>query len=127
MPETVRRLVQKRSASDATVGVDASEGEPPDSFCPGTHSLQADGKVVGIAQRVRQDVALTAGLVVVRDHDAVAAVLSPVYDALGVPFDPASVGSVARAGGTVDGLLDALETELVGPRSVTSRGHIRDT
>jgi len=111
----------------ATVGVDASEGEPPDSFCPGTHSLQADGKLVGIAQRVRQDVALTAGLVVVRDHDTAAAVLSPVYDALGVSFDPDSVGSVARAGGTGDGLLDALETELVGPRSVTSRGYIRDT
>ncbi|MDS0261624.1 lipoate--protein ligase family protein [Haloarcula sp. S1CR25-12] len=97
-----------------TVGVDASEGEPPDSFCPGAHSLQATGKLVGIAQRVRQDVALTAGVVVVRDHAAIAAVLDPVYDALGVPFDPDSVGSVVRAGGDSDGLLDALETELAG-------------
>ena len=111
----------------AGVGVDASEGEPPNSFCPGTHSLRADGKLAGIAQRVRQDVALTAGIVVVRDHDAVGEVLAPVYDALGVPFTPGSVGSVARAGGDPDLLADALVAELVGARRVTARERIRDT
>lgn len=95
-----------------TVGVDASEGEPPDSFCPGTHSLRADGKLAGLAQRVRQDAALTAGVVVVRDHGAIADVLEPVYDALGVPFDPDTVGSVASAGGDTDAVLDALAAEL---------------
>lgn len=108
----------------AAVGVQASEGEPADSFCPGTHSLQADGKLVGLAQRVRQDVALTAGIVVVADHEALAAVLAPVYDALAVPFDPGSVGSVARAGGDPDGVLDALERELVGDRDVTGRDRV---
>ena len=79
-------------------GVDAERGEPPDSFCPGSHSLQVDdGKVVGVAQRVRQDVAVVAGVVVVSDAAAIAGVLEPVYEALGVPFDPASVGSVATA------------------------------
>ncbi|WP_254279718.1 lipoate--protein ligase family protein [Haloarcula marina] len=107
----------------AALGVDAREGEPPDAFCPGTHSLQADGKVVGLAQRVHRTAALTAGIVVVRDHDALAAVLAPVYDALGVPFDPNSVGSVARAGGPADPetVVDALETALVGGRTVTAR------
>ncbi|QIO21598.1 lipoate--protein ligase family protein [Haloarcula sp. JP-L23] len=107
----------------ATVGVDAAEGEPPDSFCPGTHSLQADGKVAGLAQRVRRQVALTAGIVVVSDHEAIAAVLDPVYDALGVPFDPDSVGSVSRAGGRGDPaeVVDALERALVGERSVSER------
>ncbi|MBX0295623.1 lipoyl protein ligase domain-containing protein [Haloarcula nitratireducens] len=107
----------------ADVGVEAREGEPPDSFCPGTHSLQADGKLVGVAQRVRQRVALTAGIVVVRDHAAIAAVLDPVYDALDVPFDPDSVGSVARAGGVGDSeaVVAALERELVGDRGVTAR------
>ncbi|WP_135305788.1 lipoate--protein ligase family protein [Haloarcula amylovorans] len=107
----------------AEVGVEAREGEPPDSFCPGTHSLQADGKLVGLAQRVRSDVALTAGIVVVRDHAAIAAVLDPVYDALGVPFDPESVGSVARAGGVGDSetVVDVIERELVAGRTVTAR------
>lgn len=83
-------------------GVTAREGEPADSFCPGTHSLQADGKLAGLAQRVRSDVAITAGVVVVRDHDVVRDVLAPVYDALGVPFDPETVGSVVAAGGPAD-------------------------
>ncbi|MDS0281955.1 lipoate--protein ligase family protein [Haloarcula onubensis] len=111
----------------AAVGVAARDGEPPDSFCPGAHSLQADGKLVGIAQRVHRDAALTAGVVVVRDHDAIGDVLAPVYEALAVPFDPASVGSVARAGGDTAGLVDALATELVGSRPVTARDRIRDT
>ncbi|MBV0924393.1 lipoate--protein ligase family protein [Halomicroarcula limicola] len=107
----------------AEVGIEARDGEPPDSFCPGTNSLQADGKLVGLAQRVRQDVALTAGIVVVRDHAAIAAVLDPVYDALGVPFAPDSVGSIARAGGVGDSeaVVDAVERELVGDRTVTVR------
>jgi lipoate-protein ligase A len=86
----------------ANVGVDATDGEPPDSFCPGTHSLQAGGKLAGLAQRVRSDVAITAAVVLVADHAAVARALAPVYDALGVPFDPDSVGSVALAGGPSD-------------------------
>ena len=109
------------------VAVDASEGEPTNSFCPGAHSLRAAGKLVGIAQRVREDVALTAGIVVVRDHEAIADVLAPVYDALGVPFDPDSVGSVVRAGGDPAGLVDALAAELVGSRTVTARDSIRET
>jgi len=109
------------------VAVDASEGEPTNSFCPGAHSLRAAGKLVGIAQRVREDVALTAGIVVVRDHEAIADVLAPVYDALGVPFDPDSVGSVVRAGGDPTGLVDALAAELVGSRTVAARDSIRET
>lgn len=109
-PDADRTAIQSRyeaatervSRALASVGVDATDGEPSNSFCPGTHSLQADGKLVGLAQRVRSDVAITAGVVLVADHDAVARVLAPVYDALGVPFDPDSVGSVARAGGPAD-------------------------
>ena len=84
------------------LGVDVWEGEPDRSFCPGSHSLSADGKLAGLAQRVRRDVALTSGIVVVRDDEAIAEVLAPVYDALDVPFDPSTVGSVAAAGGPSD-------------------------
>lgn len=117
--DTVRRAL-------AAVGVDAREGEPPDSFCPGTHSLQASGKLVGLAQRAQREVALTAGIVVVCDHDEIGAVLEPVYEALGVPFDPETVGSVARAGGPSDPqpVIDALEDALVGERTVTETERI---
>jgi len=85
------------------LGADVTAGEPPASFCPGDHSVRVagGGKLSGIAQRVRADAALVAGCVLVAPSDAraVAAVSDPVYDALGVPFDPETVGCVAAAGG----------------------------
>ncbi|ELZ53446.1 MULTISPECIES: lipoate--protein ligase family protein [Halorubrum] len=101
------------------LGADVVRGEPPESFCPGDHSLrvaggrdpagsdaeaECGGKVAGLAQRVRADAALVAGVLVVSaaDPEAIAGVTEPVYEALGVPFDPGSVGSVADAGGPDD-------------------------
>jgi lipoate-protein ligase A len=101
------------------LGVDARPGEPPDSFCPGAHSIQCDGKLVGIAQRVRQDAALVSGIVVVESESEIAEVLTPVYDALGVAFDPASVGSVAGAGGPAEPgrVVRVVESAFVGTRA----------
>lgn len=100
----------------ADCGIEAERGEPPESFCPGAHSLSTDGKVVGIAQRVTGRAALVSGILVVADREEIAGVLSPVYDALSIPFDPDSVGSVARAGGPSDPerVARALEGRLVG-------------
>lgn len=88
------------------LGADVEPGEPSASFCPGDHSIRvADGgKLSGIAQRVRADAALVAGCLVVTraDASALASIAGPVYDAVGVPFDPDSVGSVADAGGPAD-------------------------
>lgn len=81
------------------VGVPAQRGEPPNSFCPGSHSIQYTGKIAGIAQRVRGDAALCAGVLVVDGHHEIGTVLAKVYDHLDVPFDPDSVGSVERASG----------------------------
>jgi len=110
----------------AELAVDATEGEPPDAFCPGTHSLQATAggrarKLAGLAQRVHDDAAVVAGVVLVADHGAVAEVLEPVYDALGVVFDPGTVGSVALAGGSDDPAVvaAAIEDALVGDREAT--------
>jgi octanoyl-[GcvH]:protein N-octanoyltransferase len=101
----------------AAVGVDAREGEPPESFCPGDHSVQADcGKLAGIAQRVTKGAALTSGVLVVDGRDDIAGVLADVYPALGQPFDPDSVGSVAAAGGDTERVRAELEGALVGDR-----------
>jgi lipoate-protein ligase A len=108
----------KRALAD--LGVDAREGEPPNSFCPGQHSLRAAGagKLAGLAQRVTQGAAITSGVLAVANDDDLAGVLAPVYGALDVPFDPKSVGSVASAGGPSDPdrVRDALEDALVGDR-----------
>lgn len=84
------------------LGVHARPGEPDASFCPGSHSLRAEGKIVGVAQRVHKTVALVSGIVIVQDHAAIAAVLEDVYEALGLAFDRSSVGSIDRAGGSDD-------------------------
>lgn len=116
-----------------SLGVDARSGEPADSFCPGEYSVQAPcrssdpaehaalGKLAGIAQRVTADAALVAGVVVVTDRREVRAVLSPVYEALGVPFDSGSVGSVAAAGGPAkpEAVQQALERTVVDGRETT--------
>ena len=98
-----------RTVRAALTEIDANvePGEPAASFCPGDHSIRVagGGKLCGIAQRVRADAALVAGCLVVSRADAseLASIAAPVYDALGVPFDPASVGSVESAGGPADG------------------------
>ena len=99
-----------------SLGVPARRGEPAASFCPGEHSVQARGKISGIAQRVRRETALVAGVVVVDSHDELASVLGPVYEALDVPFDPDSVGSAARSGGPTDAdsVTDALRESFCG-------------
>ena len=113
-----------------SLGVDARQGEPPDSFCPGTHSVQADcaaggeersGKIAGVAQRVTAGAALVSGVVIVADRHEIREVLGPVYDALGVPFDPKSVGSVATAGGPAEPerVARALESAVVDGRGRT--------
>jgi lipoate-protein ligase A len=101
----------------ADLGVAADRGEPAGAFCPGSQSLQADGrKLVGIAQRVTREAALVAGILVLAEHEAIGAVLDPVYDALGLDFDPDTVGSIERAGGPVDPVrvIQTVEDALVG-------------
>lgn len=103
------------------VGVTAWRGEPDDSFCPGAHSIQRDGKLAGIAQRVTKGAALVAGCVLVAERDELASVLDAVYTALGVPFDPESVGTTADAGGPDDPerVARAIEAAFVGRREAT--------
>lgn len=106
-----------------SVGVEPRRGEPPASFCPGAHSLAAGGKLAGLAQRLRRDVAVTGGLLVVADAAAFAGALAPLYRCLEVPFDPTSVGSVAAAGGPDDlaKVRAAVEDALVDGRPRTVR------
>ncbi|ELZ06398.1 hypothetical protein C482_01220 [Natrialba chahannaoensis JCM 10990] len=103
------RVTEATERALSELGVDGERGEPADAFCPGSHSVSARltadggnptlGKLVGLAQRVRQDAALTAGIVLVGNREEIGPVLESVYGALGLAFDPDSVGSIAAAGG----------------------------
>lgn len=105
----------------AELGVDTEAGEPDGSFCPGTHSLSASGKIAGLAQRVRNEYAVVSGVVIVRDHREIAAVLKPIYAMLEIPFDRNAVGSIARAGGdpTPHVVVETLTAHLTGTEDPT--------
>lgn len=78
------------------LGVDARVGQVPGEFCAGPHSVNARGavKLVGTAQRVLRRAWLFSAVVVVDGAEVLRALLTEVYRALDLPFDPASVGSV---------------------------------
>jgi lipoate-protein ligase A len=79
-----------------SLGVDARVGEVPGEYCPGEHSVNARGerKLMGVGQRVVARAAHVGGVVVVSGADRVRDVLLPVYAALGLSWNPATVGSV---------------------------------
>jgi octanoyl-[GcvH]:protein N-octanoyltransferase len=93
-----------------SLGVDARVGEVPGEYCPGRWSVNAEGKrkLAGIGQRVIHGGAHVGTVVVAQDAESIRTVLEPVYAALGLDWDPATVGSVGRPWETVrDALLAA--------------------
>jgi octanoyl-[GcvH]:protein N-octanoyltransferase len=79
------------------LGVDARVGEVPGEYCPGRFSVNAGGqtKLIGAAQRIISGAWLFSSVVVVGDARLVRDTLVDVYAALGLQWDPGSVGSVA--------------------------------
>lgn len=85
------------------LGVEAEVGEVRSEFCPGDHSVRAGDfeggmKLCGIAQRLTRGATSVGGIVLVWGEEELAQVLSLVYGALELPFNPGSVGSLRRAG-----------------------------
>ncbi len=80
----------------STLGVDARVGMAPGEYCPGAYSVNARGvrKLMGVGQRLVRSAAYLGGVLVVRDAERVRAVLQPVYKALNLDWDPATVGAV---------------------------------
>jgi octanoyl-[GcvH]:protein N-octanoyltransferase len=91
------------AAALRTLGVDARVGRVPGEFCPGDFTVGARGRVklVGTAQRVIRHASLLAASVAVSDAGSLRRVMEDVYDALGLDWDPATVGAVEEeASGT---------------------------
>ena len=78
------------------LGVDARVGEVAGEYCPGEYSVNARGrtKLVGIGQRILSGGAHLGVVIVVRDSALLRRALLPVYEALGLDWDPATAGSV---------------------------------
>jgi lipoate-protein ligase A len=98
------------------LGVDAHVGEVPREYCPGDYSVNARGqtKLAGIGQRLIKGAWHIGGVVVVDEGERVRDILVPVYEALGLDWDPATAGAVAdeAPGVTWDDVANALEEEL---------------
>jgi lipoate-protein ligase A len=84
------------AAALAAVGVDARLGRIAGEFCPGDFTVSAGGRVklVGTAQRVVRHASLLAASVAVTGGDALRAVLTDVYRALDLDWNPATAGAV---------------------------------
>ncbi|WP_433167180.1 lipoyl protein ligase domain-containing protein [Kribbella sp. CA-247076] len=102
------------------LGIDARVGAVPGEYCPGAHSVNARGvvKLVGTGQRVVPNGWLFSALTVVGDDARLRPLLAEVYDLLELPFDPASVGSLATE---VPGLtVDSVEQRVLEAYGATS-------
>jgi octanoyl-[GcvH]:protein N-octanoyltransferase len=78
------------------LGADARVGEVPGEYCPGRWSVNAGGarKLAGIGQRVVAGGSHTGVVIVVDGAGRVRDALEPVYRALELSWDPATVGAV---------------------------------
>jgi octanoyl-[GcvH]:protein N-octanoyltransferase len=97
------------------LGVDARVGEVPGEYCPGRYSVNAGGerKLAGFGQRLIKGGSHTGAVVVCTGADRVRDVLLPVYEALGLDWDPATAGAVAdeNAGAGLDEVSEAIAAE----------------
>jgi lipoate-protein ligase A len=84
------------TAALRALGVDAQVGEVPGEYCPGAWSVNArqDTKLAGIGQRQVSGGAHVGGVLVVGGSERLRDLLVAVYDALGLAWDPRTVGSV---------------------------------
>ena len=110
-------VAEVMAAAFRRLGVDARVGEVPGEYCPGGHSVNAGGrrKLMGVGQRLIAGGAHVGGVVVVDGADLVNGILTPVYAALGLSFDPDATGSLAgeavAAAVTLDGVRAAIVEE----------------
>ena len=78
------------------LGVDARVGEVEGEYCPGGYSVNARGqkKLAGIGQKLIRRGGHLGGVLVVENGARVRGVLVPVYQALGLDWNPSTAGSV---------------------------------
>lgn len=103
-------------AAFASLGLEAHVGEIPGEYCPGEYSINLGKsiKVAGIGQRLIRHAAHVGGVVVVTGGALVRDVLVPVYDALGLAWNPATAGALedVRSGTTVDEVQHAIVSQI---------------
>jgi lipoate-protein ligase A len=111
--ERFRELAEILVAVLRGLDVDARIGEIPGEYCPGAWSVNAGGrtKLAGIGQRLIAGGSHRGCVLVVSGSHPLRGVLEPVYQALGLEWDPATVGSVEDEIGEID--LETIEARIL--------------
>ena len=113
-----------------SLGVDAQRGEVPGEYCPGDSTINARGevKLVGVGQRSVRGASHLGGVIVCENQEHTQQILTPVYQALNTPFDPASCGSVhSESGGRgLEDTLEALQDEFAGRYQLVVKERLPD-
>ena len=111
--ERFREMAELLAAALGGLGIDARVGEVPGEYCPGAWSVNAGGrtKLVGIGQRLIAGAAHRGAVIVVGAERRIRRVLVPVYEALGLTWDPATAGSLEDELGELG--LDAVEVAIL--------------
>src|SRR4051794_35318866 len=116
--ERFRATAGRLARALATLGVDAQVGEVAGEYCPGRYSVNARGvaKLAGIGQRIVAGGSHTGVVLVVSGEERINEVLRPVYDALGLAWQPEVTGSVEaeRPGTSWDAVREAVLAEYAG-------------
>jgi len=103
---------ERQARALRTLGVDARVGRVPGEYCPGDFTVSSAGrrKLIGTAQRVVRGAWLFSTVVIVEGTQRIRPVLEDVYSALGLEWDPQTVGAVADdvPGVSIDDLQQAL-------------------
>jgi lipoate-protein ligase A len=108
-----RELAELLATAIRDLGVDARIGEVPGEYCPGAWSVSARGstKLAGTGQRLIAGAAHRGAVIVVGGSGAVRAALIPAYDALGLSFEEATVGSIEDEAGGI--AIDRVEAAIL--------------
>jgi lipoate-protein ligase A len=103
MHERFRRVASGLAETLNGLGAPVSVGHLPREYCPGAHSLIAAGtvKIGGLAQRIVRGGALCSTAIVIAGGPEVRAVLTAVYEALAIDWDPATAGGLAEVSAAV--------------------------
>jgi octanoyl-[GcvH]:protein N-octanoyltransferase len=113
--ERFRAVAARVARALRRLGVDARVGEVPGEYCPGRYSVNAGGerKLAGFGQRLVKGGSHTGAVIVCTGAERVRDVLMPVYEALGLSWDPATAGAVADedAGAGLAEVARAIEAE----------------
>jgi len=107
------RLTEALIAALAALGVEAERGELAGEWCPGAWSIRSGNvKLAGLAQRAIKGAAWAEAVVDLAPDEHSRRVLAEVYEALELPLEPATLGSVSELAGRSVGF-DELAKPLV--------------